>query len=86
MFRYANDHVDKPALHDSKGEYSYKSLFHSSVKLSKEINKLLEYKQNERVAFLCGNDSSYVITQWAAWMAGQIGECFHLSLRCRDSL
>ncbi|KAL0277305.1 UNVERIFIED_CONTAM: hypothetical protein PYX00_004643 [Menopon gallinae] len=72
VFRYANEHLDKLSLHDYRGEYSYKSIFHSSVKLSKEINKLLEYKHNERVAVLCGNDSSYVITQWAAWMAGQI--------------
>lgn len=27
-----------------------------------------------RVAFLCQNDVSYIISQWATWMSGQVGE------------
>ncbi|KAK6618703.1 hypothetical protein RUM43_013094 [Polyplax serrata] len=72
VFRYADEFSDKFALHDTKGEYTYRSLFNSSYKLAKEISTLLNNKQNERVAFLCPNDGSYIIAQWAAWMSGQI--------------
>lgn len=27
-----------------------------------------------RVAFLCNNDISYIISQWATWISGQIGK------------
>jgi hypothetical protein len=27
-----------------------------------------------KVAFLCNNDISYVLSQWATWMSGQIGK------------
>lgn len=30
-------------------------------------------KVQQRVIALCPNDVSYVITQWATWMAGHIG-------------
>lgn len=73
VFRYADDFSEKYALHDIKGEYTYRSLFITSYKLSREISNLLNNKKNERVAFLCPNDGSYIITQWAAWMSGQIG-------------
>jgi hypothetical protein len=34
----------------------------------------LDGKKQERVAFLCPNDASYIIAQWACWMSGQIGK------------
>jgi hypothetical protein len=37
----------------------------------------LDGKKQERVAFLCPNDASYVIVQWACWMSGQIGEEYY---------
>jgi malonyl-CoA/methylmalonyl-CoA synthetase len=33
-------------------------------------------KKQERVAFLCPNDASYIIAQWACWMSGQIGKVY----------
>lgn len=40
-------------------------------------------QSHSRVAFLCQNDVSYIISQWATWMSGQIGE---LKLFSRDDL
>lgn len=42
-------------------------------------NILGEDAAQERIAFLCPNDVSYVIAQWATWMAGHIGASFKLS-------
>lgn len=73
VFRYANDFASRTALHDVYGQYTYKALFKSSLQLSKDISRLLGHRTNERVAFLCPNDVTYVMTQWATWMSGQIG-------------
>lgn len=74
VFRYVKNYPDKYILQDEHGEYVFKSLFCSSVKLSKKINEIIGHKPNERIVYLCPNDSSNVITQWAIWMAGQIGK------------
>lgn len=51
-------------------------LFLSSRQLAHQITELLKGKEQERVAFLCPSDATYVITQWACWMSGQIGMYF----------
>ncbi|XP_063801603.1 malonate--CoA ligase ACSF3, mitochondrial isoform X2 [Pseudophryne corroboree] len=67
---------NRTALVDHHGQHSYQELYFRSCALSKEITRLLGNPSNdvlpERVSFLCPNDSSYVVCQWAAWMSGAI--------------
>ncbi|XP_075045152.1 malonate--CoA ligase ACSF3, mitochondrial isoform X1 [Mixophyes fleayi] len=67
---------NKTAMVDHHGQHSYQDLYLRSCALSKEITQLLGNPGNdippERVSFLCPNDSSYVVCQWAAWMSGAI--------------
>ena len=44
-----------------------------STQLAVQLQQLLgPDRVQQRVAALCPNDVSYVITQWATWMAGHI--------------
>ncbi|XP_063294896.1 malonate--CoA ligase ACSF3, mitochondrial isoform X2 [Pelobates fuscus] len=67
---------NKVAFIDHHGQHSYKDLYLQSYSLSKRINQVLGSPNNDcvpdRVSFLCPNDSSYVVCQWAAWMSGAI--------------
>lgn len=73
LFANAEKFSDKIAIKDHKGNYTYGDIFNSAKGLSVEILKKLHGKINERVLFLCSNDVNYVITLWAIWMSGQIG-------------
>ena len=74
IFRQAPQFNDRIALKDRHGDYTYRGLFLSSRQFAGEITNSLEGKRQERVAFLCPNDASYLIVQWACWMSGQIGK------------
>lgn len=80
VFRKATDFIDRMALQDASATYSYGNLFLAAKDLSERIHNQVEGKIGERVMFLCPNDASYVITQWAIWMAGQIGECISFTI------
>lgn len=73
LFANAPKFADKVAIRDRTGNYTYGEIFNSAKGLSLEILKKLHGKINERVLFLCSNDVNYVITLWAIWMSGQIG-------------
>jgi hypothetical protein len=73
IFRYAPQFGDRVALRDRHGDYTYRGIFLSSRQFAGEISNYLNGKKQERVAFLCPNDASYIIVQWACWMSGQIG-------------
>lgn len=73
-FRLASQWPDRIAIVDEYGDYTYRGLFTSSKELAAKITEVLEGKTQERVAFLCPNNASYVITQWACWISGQIGK------------
>lgn len=75
-FRKAEAYLDNIALQDHHGDYSYRGLFESSASFSKILMNELGGKMQERVAFLCPNSASYIITQWACSMSGQIGKHF----------
>ncbi|XP_060040993.1 malonate--CoA ligase ACSF3, mitochondrial isoform X2 [Erinaceus europaeus] len=64
------------ALVDRHGHHTYKDLYWHSFHLSREICKILGCAsgdlQEERISFLCSNDASYVVAQWASWMSGAI--------------
>ncbi|XP_029422981.1 acyl-CoA synthetase family member 3, mitochondrial isoform X2 [Nannospalax galili] len=67
---------DRIALIDRHGRHTYRELFNRSLHLSQEICKLRGCEsgdlQEERVSFLCSNDVSYVVAQWASWMSGGV--------------
>lgn len=67
---------DKIAIIDQNGEHTYRDLYTQSVHLSQQICSVLKCSsgdvKEERISFLCPNDASYVIAQWASWMSGGI--------------
>nr|XP_054587835.1 malonate--CoA ligase ACSF3, mitochondrial isoform X1 [Nothobranchius furzeri] len=74
VFERALAFGDKPAIIDSSGGHSYKQLYRSSLGLASRINAALNSDfgglHGKRVSFLCANDASYVVGQWAGWMSG----------------
>ncbi|XP_045843964.1 malonate--CoA ligase ACSF3, mitochondrial isoform X1 [Meles meles] len=68
--------ADRIALVDQHGQHTYRDLYNHSLRLSRELCRLLERAdgdlQEERVSFMCSNDVSYVVAQWASWMSGGI--------------
>lgn len=75
VFLQAEQFGDKVAVVDQNGSFSYNDLLHHSKLLSDNLIKLMKQASGggnldwSRVAFLCENDVSYVVTQWAIWMA-----------------
>ncbi|XP_051024827.1 malonate--CoA ligase ACSF3, mitochondrial [Acomys russatus] len=67
---------DRLALIDKHGRHTYRELYDRSLCLAQEICRLRGCKvgdlQEERVSFLCSNDVSYVVAQWASWMSGGV--------------
>uniref|UniRef100_A0A2K6F5V4 Malonate--CoA ligase ACSF3, mitochondrial n=3 Tax=Propithecus coquereli TaxID=379532 RepID=A0A2K6F5V4_PROCO len=67
---------DRVAVVDQHGSHTYRDLYRRSLRLSQEICRLRGCVggdlREERVAFLCSNDVSYVVAQWASWMSGGI--------------
>ncbi|XP_068116505.1 malonate--CoA ligase ACSF3, mitochondrial isoform X2 [Hyperolius riggenbachi] len=76
VFSKAPTYGNRIALVDQFGQHSYQDLYVRSCALSRKITDVLGRPRNdacpERVSFLCPNDSSYVVCQWAAWMSGSI--------------
>ncbi|NWS35542.1 ACSF3 synthetase, partial [Polioptila caerulea] len=76
VFTRAPAFGDKVAIVDQNGEHTYRELLSRSLRLSQEICRLLECPsrdlKEERISFLCPNDASYVVAQWAAWLSGGI--------------
>ncbi|XP_065423735.1 malonate--CoA ligase ACSF3, mitochondrial isoform X1 [Chrysemys picta bellii] len=67
---------DRIAIIDQNGEHTYRDLYTQSVHLSQQICEVLRCSSGDlkekRISFLCPNDASYVIAQWASWMSGGI--------------
>ncbi|NXU79936.1 ACSF3 synthetase, partial [Oreotrochilus melanogaster] len=67
---------EKIAIVDQTGEHTYRDLLSRSLRLSREICRALGCSsrdlKEERISFLCPNDASYVVAQWASWMSGAI--------------
>ncbi|KAK7076377.1 Acyl-CoA synthetase member 3, mitochondrial [Halocaridina rubra] len=73
VFQRASKFQDSVALIDEHGEHTYGHILQLSGHLARLMQKVLgDVSLQQRVAFLCPNDVSYVITQWATWMAGHI--------------
>lgn len=70
----ATEHLERVAIKDINGTHSYRDVLHKAVKLSLLIRKSIGLNRNqERIGFICPNDITYVVTQWACWAAGHIG-------------
>nr|XP_057944746.1 malonate--CoA ligase ACSF3, mitochondrial isoform X1 [Doryrhamphus excisus] len=74
VFARALTFGDKAAVIDSNGSHSYKQLYASSLGLARRINATLDSDfgrlEGKPISFLCGNDASYTVAQWATWMSG----------------
>ncbi|KAM9409532.1 malonate--CoA ligase ACSF3, mitochondrial isoform 2-T3 [Pholidichthys leucotaenia] len=74
VFTRAPAFGEKLAIVDSSGNHSYNQLYCSSVGLASRISSTLNCDfgglEGKRISFLCANDASYTVAQWAAWMSG----------------
>lgn len=74
MFSRAVSYGDKTAIIDNSGAHSYEQLYSSSLGLASRISEVLKCDTGDisgkRISFLCANDASYTVAQWAAWMSG----------------
>lgn len=74
MFSRAQVYRDKLAIVDDSGSHSYRDLYGSSRGLAVRIKAALDCPsgdlQGKRISFLCANDASYTVAQWASWMCG----------------
>lgn len=73
-FARAVSYGDKIAIIDSSATHSYKQLYGSSLGLADRISAVLNCDtldvSGKRISFLCANDASYTVAQWATWMSG----------------
>ncbi|XP_076852609.1 malonate--CoA ligase ACSF3, mitochondrial isoform X2 [Brachyhypopomus gauderio] len=74
VFSKAPTYGEKVAIIDRSGNHSYSSLYRSSRGLAEHISQSLACPSGDlrgaRVSFLCANDASYTVAQWATWMCG----------------
>lgn len=74
VFSRAPAFGDRLAIIDSSGSHSYKQLYCSSLGLAGRISTTLNSDfgglEGKRISFLCANDASYTVAQWASWMSG----------------
>lgn len=65
---------DRLAIIDSSRSHTYEQLYYSSLDLAERISIALSSDfgglEGKRVSFLCANDASYTVAQWATWMSG----------------
>uniref|UniRef100_A0A8C2DNG8 Malonate--CoA ligase ACSF3, mitochondrial n=1 Tax=Cyprinus carpio TaxID=7962 RepID=A0A8C2DNG8_CYPCA len=76
VFFRASVYGDNVAITDHSGSHTYCSLYKNSKSLAGLITKALTCQsgdlQGKCISFLCANDASYTVAQWAAWMCGGI--------------
>ena len=77
VFHRALAYGDRLAIVDDSGSHSYKQLYAYSQGLAHQLSSaLLGFShgdlQGKRIAFLCANDVSYTVVQWAVWICGGV--------------
>ncbi|XP_048042332.1 malonate--CoA ligase ACSF3, mitochondrial isoform X1 [Megalobrama amblycephala] len=76
VFSRASAYGDNVAIIDHSGSHTYSSLYKNSKSLAGLITEALSCRsgdlQGKRISFLCANDASYTVAQWASWMCGGI--------------
>lgn len=74
VFQIATQHLNRVALRDKNGTHTYKEILRKSLMLARRIQKKIgPNKSQERIVFLCPNDVTYLLAQWACWASGHIG-------------
>jgi acyl-coenzyme A synthetase/AMP-(fatty) acid ligase len=68
VFKRALIHRKATALKDVNGEFTYTDLLSSSKKLSTQISEICGTAS--RITYLCPNDVTSIISQWATWISG----------------
>lgn len=71
-FKRALLYGEKAAIRDHVGDFSFIQLYEAVKRLAAQISKSCGSGSQSRVAFLCPNNITYVISQWACWFSGQI--------------
>ncbi|XP_061723757.1 malonate--CoA ligase ACSF3, mitochondrial [Cydia pomonella] len=72
VFRRALLFPSRVALQDEVGIYTYAGLHQAASQLSQEISTQLAGDCEKTICYMCGNNASHVIVQWAIWMSGNI--------------
>lgn len=72
VFRRALLFPTRVALQDEVGIYTYAGLHQAASALCSEISVQLVGETGRTIAYMCNNDASHVIVQWAIWMSGNI--------------
>ncbi|KAJ0171409.1 hypothetical protein K1T71_012959 [Dendrolimus kikuchii] len=72
VFRRALLFPTRVALQDEVGIYTYAGLHQAASALCSEIAAQLVGETDRTIAYMCNNDASHVIVQWAIWMSGNI--------------
>ncbi|XP_064414419.1 malonate--CoA ligase ACSF3, mitochondrial isoform X3 [Latimeria chalumnae] len=76
VFVRALNFTDRLAVVDGHGGHTYGDLCGRSLRLTQLITERLGCSTGDigekRISFLCPNDASYVVAQWASWMSGGI--------------
>ena len=80
VFLKADSYGDRIGLVDQHGNHTYSDLHFRATQLSDRILSLLGNSTGDlhetKIAFLCQNDASYVVAQWAVWMSGGVAVPF----------
>uniref|UniRef100_A0A182QV14 AMP-dependent synthetase/ligase domain-containing protein n=1 Tax=Anopheles farauti TaxID=69004 RepID=A0A182QV14_9DIPT len=71
-FKRALLYGEKSAVRDQAGDFSFIQLYEAVKRLAAQISKCCGSASQSRVAFLCPNNITYVISQWACWFSGQV--------------
>uniref|UniRef100_A0A182N3Q6 AMP-dependent synthetase/ligase domain-containing protein n=1 Tax=Anopheles dirus TaxID=7168 RepID=A0A182N3Q6_9DIPT len=71
-FKRALLYGEKSAVRDQVGDFSFIQLYEAVKRLAAQISKCCGSASQSRVAFLCPNNITYVISQWACWFSGQV--------------
>ncbi|XP_055535420.1 malonate--CoA ligase ACSF3, mitochondrial [Wyeomyia smithii] len=72
-FKRALVYGEKSAVRDNTGDYSFIQIYESVKRLALQISNCCGSASQSRVAYLCPNNVTYLISQWACWFSGQIG-------------
>ena len=76
LFLQGNKYGDDLAVVDQYGHHRYSDIIRYANFLTDTITDELEAKNDdtngERISFLCSNDVSYSVVQWATWMSGSV--------------
>ncbi|XP_067127571.1 malonate--CoA ligase ACSF3, mitochondrial-like [Centruroides vittatus] len=75
IYNRSLEFANRLAVVDHYGQYNYGEIFKHSKALTEKLLNVLTNENKEvqkRISFLCQNDVSYVIAQWACWMSGHV--------------